>query len=197
MAKAICFTGFSASGKTTLAKQLAKKLEFPFFSIGNTEFEISRTLGYNSIQERYDVEGIDTYAKLIPYFIESIKEKCLDGIVIESIYDEELLGEIIKEFRPENVTLIRIGCRRRNRLLRYVNRQNVSREQAKKELYRRDAEKRFLGLNSVLEHATLSYRNDNGNPNFSLFLETLQYSHITSSYKSIVCSPDSEVMFTL
>lgn len=67
----IILIGFMGSGKTTLGKKIANKLQIPFI---DSDQEIEYSEG-NSIQSIFDIHGEEYFRRLEMDFIQSLKDK--------------------------------------------------------------------------------------------------------------------------
>lgn len=151
----LLFTGYSASGKSTIAKELNKT--FGFYNLGEREIlhslavvagfqrtrEWLRHEGSEALIEAARVETVNRIKKMGPKW----------GVMIDGSYDQAL-PDTLKNFFPSyRQLIIHIDLDDEERKERMIKRQEGSVDESKKEMGLIDNFKRMAGVEKIMERA--------------------------------------------
>jgi cytidylate kinase len=140
----ICISGMTGSGKSTVAKKIAEKYGFDYFSGGNALRVLAKEEGYKSEVTGWweSAEGLKFLKQRMidPIFDKKIDEKLLDlakkgNVVLDSWTMPWLLNDGFKVWLEASAKV---------RAKRVVNRDSISIEEAVKALEEKDARTRQI-----------------------------------------------------
>ena len=140
----ICISGMTGSGKSTVAKKIAEKYGFDYFSGGNALRVLAQEEGYKSEVTGWweSAEGLNFLKQRMadPVFDKKIDEKLLDlakkgNVVLDSWTMPWLLNDGFKVWLEASAKV---------RAKRVVNRDSISIEEAVKALEEKDARTRQI-----------------------------------------------------
>lgn len=156
----ILFVGTSASGKTTIARSVAREEEATLILVSSIIRERAKEEGYTSLRaffKKYGIKGAFEKAreKILNQIIDRLKK---NKVVVEGVYDHELFQEMVKRVGRKNMTIVNVAGNRSARKHRIGFRTNIGRSEATKKLKERDAIKWGGGLLDVLRNADFIVR---------------------------------------
>mgnify|MGYP001562563870 CR=1 FL=1 len=158
----ILLTGFSASGKSTLAKILGEKLEMDMLSVRALVDDITQRSGFE--RTRYWLADIGISKALeqlneeIIYAIK-LREKNNNGVIIDDLIDPKLVAILRDQFPEDIITVVAVKVDRKLRLQRVVERMGILAKDAIKELRFLDRIKQEAGLAQAMCFAEIEVEN--------------------------------------
>src|SRR5271157_353446 len=112
----IAITGYSAAGKSSLARSISDSLDMGLFGLGNHQ---RASFGaYGTPQEYHARLGLFTtyYGRWPEYIAEISKNRFRSGIVVEGIYSPAFLELMKREFSNYKIYLMEISAKRDDRI---------------------------------------------------------------------------------
>ena len=136
----ICLSGLTGAGKSTVARMLKRKYQFPMFSVGHILRNKARAQGIrtNKYSQKLVAEGGPEapMESLIPDMQAMIANK--SGIVIEGFYREVDLAVIARAFPEDHIQFHIVKRPKQNRVKGVMKRQKLQKEEAGALVERRD-----------------------------------------------------------
>lgn len=160
--KIVLFTGFSASGKSTIASQAGKELEVPVVNLHDLVRKIARNSGFRKTREWVSGVGLAQALKVSRKALtEAIeKERNSRGIIIDEVLDPETLASLKRRFQEDDFTIVYIGASRRERRRRMLERlEQEEPSVAAQEVRTFDSMKEKVGIRKIIEEADFEIEN--------------------------------------
>ncbi len=156
----IGITGFSAVGKSTLAKHLGEELGIGVFSLGN--YQRAEFAAYGPPEIYHSIFGYDkTYYGRWPTYIAEISKGMTDaGIVVEGIYSSGFLDLMRQRFSDARIEMIRIVASPDRRVELFMKKTGLPEREARVQLASLDAIKEDVGLNALMGRIDTSIINN-------------------------------------
>jgi len=157
----LLFTGYSATGKSTLAKKLSEHLGYEFISVRPLLHKIAEDKGYSRIRQWLAEEGAEnlvqaTKTELVRTITERQK---LPGAIIDDAFDRGLESIIKSAFPTDTVLVVALTLDENTREIRMSNRIGRSVDEAREELRLFDGFKMEAGIDEVISSADLTIDN--------------------------------------
>jgi geranylgeranyl diphosphate synthase type I len=157
----VFFTGFSCTGKTTISKLLEEREGYHFISTHIILSKIAREAGFKRSREMYKSIGINKEMLLVTeYIIQYLKENQFDKVVIDDIFDNNLLYSLYHTFQDNRKLLISFESNHEKRLERMAERLGENSGAAQSELNLYDTVKNEAGIADVMPQAMYSIQVD-------------------------------------
>lgn len=155
------FTGYSATGKSTLAKKLSEYLGYEFIPVRPLLHKVAEEKGYSRIRQWLAEEGAEnlvqaTRGELVTVITERQK---LPGVIVDDNFDRGLGGLIRSAFPGDTVLVIAFTLDGSTRETRMATRLGKSVEEAREELKLLDGFKAQAGIDEVISNADLTIIN--------------------------------------
>lgn len=151
----VCLTGFSGTGKTTLARLLRSKYGFPSFKIGNYLENIAKEKNQNPMEfiqkikrEKGQVGIIET---VLPQMRGVLKSK--KGLIVEGINTFEEIETIKKAFPGSKTLLFVMKSPFDVRVKRVIKRKGFNEKSAREYVNKREQDRVKNGLDKIDKHA--------------------------------------------
>lgn len=157
----ILFTGLSAVGKTTIAKQLGQELDVPVVSTREVVHNLANINGFERSRHWLKAVGLKQFQDLsLVALLEEVKASASSkGVILDDAFDPRLQFLLRWDFGDKLVT-IAVHTEDNLRLERIVKRLNAGISEAKRELEFLDFFKREAGIEEVIRLADISFVNE-------------------------------------
>lgn len=161
--KILLFTGLSGSGKTTIARKIGNELELPVISTRGLLHAAATQKGFARIRYWLAEAGFDDILRegreKMAEAIEEEKKRGEKGVIVDDIFDPEMLAALSQRFPNEKIQLIYTETSREIREERMIVRIDADREEAIKELTFLDGVKAEAGIAEVIQAAEIKIEN--------------------------------------
>jgi len=170
MNRLILLVGSSASGKTSLAKELAATINCNAISLSEILRKQAAKKGFSSLHDFFAAVGVENaFAEIRVTCFNLIKLNLDKGtVVVDGVYDSKLFNSLKKSFEKE-LFVINVAASRHIRKRRMILRKKIGEKQAVLRLRKSDAIKKTIGLFESIKYRDFTVRNS-GNLNKSLEL---------------------------
>lgn len=161
MKRIIIFTGLSATGKSSLAKLLAKEIQAPEISPNDLLEAYAKKSGVQTARALFENKGIEKTRKIRSRLLFSfIQKQKASVVIVDGLYDYALFSQLKKKY-AKGVFVVDVTANRSLRkamvLKRLKGEANV-----KKYLKQRNEPKLSDGLLKIKREANISIRNNSG-----------------------------------
>jgi cytidylate kinase len=146
----IAITGYSAVGKSSLARSISEHLDMGLFSLGNHQ---RAQFGAHGTPPEYHAKfGLFAtyYSQWSTYIDEISKNSSGDGVVVESVYSHAFLELMKSRFPEHSIHLMAISANREDRLRFLRLKADIGPEEAERHLDELDRIKNTVGLAALL-----------------------------------------------
>lgn len=151
----LLFTGLSASGKSTIAREINKSLGFGFLGEREVLHTLAVARGFIHTRDWLASDGVDILleearsetAKMIR------QQEFKNGVIIDGSYDRQLPGFLVTEFPGVNLFIIGVAVEDITRQKRMVSRLGTSLEEAQREMSLIDGFKVAAGVEEIMKQA--------------------------------------------
>lgn len=151
MKNVLIITGYSASGKSTLAENVCITLGNPLISTRKLLSELAVIEGYQNIDSFVDTIPKEKFKKLFDnYLIRKINTVDLYSnlLIIDGLVSFNLLKQLIKNGKY-NIKIIYIEVPEKERFRRILEREKIQLETAIIKDHKKNNSKRFLGIERI------------------------------------------------
>jgi dephospho-CoA kinase len=161
----LLLTGFSGSGKTTIANKVSSLYNIRIISERNILRDLAVSLGFSRARYWYLSDGIHpvlekTRIETIRRISESIANNPIGYIIIDGCYDKDLPLSIKSEINQINITTVSVLASEETRLNRVMERIRTSRESAFNEINLLDKFKTEAGIQEIINNSDLTVVNE-------------------------------------
>ncbi len=159
MTRIIAFTGVSATGKTTIAIQLAREFGYAYLGTGQMFEEFAIQHGYANARALFKKEGRRKPFEIArQFFWQRIHAAAGKGLVFDGLYDPMIMEKMVRSFGRENISVINLTAAKAMRKYFAKKRALFSGKKTRKETRKREANKWAAGMREVISHADFSIK---------------------------------------
>lgn len=159
----LLFTGYSASGKSTLAERINVDLKYKFFGERNIIHNLAVERGYSRSRYWLQAEGITCMVNAVrSETLQLIRESQQSrGIIIDGAYDREIVPSINGAFPESRLVIISVIVGKNIREERMRHRLRGQEHLVLYELKGIDYFKREAGIEEIMKEAEIIIDNSN------------------------------------
>lgn len=157
----ILFTGLSASGKSTISKEVSKKLDLPRIDIHAIIHDIALQKGFprarNWILETGIPRALEETRESLVKETENARNR--EGVIIDEVLDPETFDLLKHRFAEDEFCTVYIKTNRHDRKRFMANRLGKKTKEAKREIRFIDGLKERVGTRDIIEAADYKFEN--------------------------------------
>lgn len=157
----LLFTGWSAAGKSTIARRLGEDLEMPVVGARKVLHQVANKRGFTRIRYWLAANGIEEVLNegLLAGLEEIRASRGTRGVIWDDAFDPRLPLLLRREFGEEEVVIIAVDTPPETREERLEKRLGTNREEVLHELRFIDGFKSEAGIAKVIEMANIKIKN--------------------------------------
>lgn len=160
MREVLLFTGWSASGKSTLAKEVNQNLGYFYIKERDILHDLAIASGFRRTREWLAAKGTqNVFQAATKETVRQISDLGSANCLIDGSYDRCLPHILRANLSYTRVTIISVIASLEERERRMMGRLGVSLEEARKEKNLIDGFKRDAGIEDLISHADISIDN--------------------------------------
>ncbi|MBI4040092.1 AAA family ATPase [Candidatus Daviesbacteria bacterium] len=157
----LLFTGYSASGKSTIAEYINRDFGYELIGERTILHNLAVRNGYNRTREWVIGEDWVTILHLArEATIEMIASQSTEGVILDGSYDRDLPASLLYSLPNAKLTIIHIDLDQETRDLRMMARMGESLDIAKRERELIDNFKKRAGIEYIISKADIKVAND-------------------------------------
>ncbi|MCL5423489.1 MAG: hypothetical protein M1385_00190 [Candidatus Marsarchaeota archaeon] len=154
----ISFTGFSGTGKSTIASSISFDNNYPYISFNGIVHKIALDSNLSAYEylEKYGISKASKNANDVILSLIRLHDK---NIVIDGLYDINL-AKIIRDRIDRHTIMIDISAQRYLRIMRLAQRKQLDILKAREVCAKRDSYKLSIGIRSIIKMSDVQVAND-------------------------------------